>query len=300
MAYFSQNPKSPTPSARRVLGQSSSRPVPRRSSVDFDSVPSPKSVRPPRTSGIRPSNGAGPSNLSRSTVAADVDMDRDESDQPTSSFDKSAIMRRKSFSALGQDDEEEEEHEEIDVTTPVKVNGKSKSRPPSPPVPASPDEGADVDMDLDMGGDMEDDFAQGLHDLDDKSSDSQEEEAPPTKKGKKGKGKQVELEPEEMDDDDDDREPTPKPKPKSKVKREKRIQLPRESTPHLSSSLIITDTIRIGSPTPEGVRRSKRHRFRPLEFWRQEKVVYGRRESGLCLVPHIKEIIRVRPYFIDP
>lgn len=47
------------------------------------------------------------------------------------------------------------------------------------------------------------------------------------------------------------------------------------------------------SPTPEGVRRGRRHRYKPLEWWRQEKVVYGRRESGLTLVPQIKEIIRV-------
>ncbi|KAH7889476.1 Mif2/CENP-C like-domain-containing protein [Phlebopus sp. FC_14] len=47
------------------------------------------------------------------------------------------------------------------------------------------------------------------------------------------------------------------------------------------------------SPTPEGVRRGRRHRYKPLEYWRQEKVVYGRRESGLTLVPQIKEIIRI-------
>ncbi|KAL4067832.1 Mif2/CENP-C like-domain-containing protein [Scleroderma yunnanense] len=47
------------------------------------------------------------------------------------------------------------------------------------------------------------------------------------------------------------------------------------------------------SPTPEGVRRGRRHRYKPLEWWRQEKVVYGRRESGLTLVPQIKEIIRI-------
>lgn len=47
------------------------------------------------------------------------------------------------------------------------------------------------------------------------------------------------------------------------------------------------------SPTPEGVRRGRRHRYKPLEWWRQEKVVYGRRESGVTLVPQIKEIIRI-------
>ena len=41
------------------------------------------------------------------------------------------------------------------------------------------------------------------------------------------------------------------------------------------------------------MRRGRRHRYKPLEWWRQEKVVYGRRESGLTLVPQIKEIIRM-------
>ena len=45
--------------------------------------------------------------------------------------------------------------------------------------------------------------------------------------------------------------------------------------------------------SPEGLRRGKRHRYRPLEWWRQEKVIYGRRESGITLVPHIKAILRI-------
>lgn len=42
-----------------------------------------------------------------------------------------------------------------------------------------------------------------------------------------------------------------------------------------------------------GVRRGARTRYKPLDWWRLEKVVYGRRESGPCLVPNIKEIHRV-------
>ena len=34
-------------------------------------------------------------------------------------------------------------------------------------------------------------------------------------------------------------------------------------------------------------------RYKPLEWWRLEKVVYGRRNSGTCLVPSIQEIYRV-------
>lgn len=42
-----------------------------------------------------------------------------------------------------------------------------------------------------------------------------------------------------------------------------------------------------------GLRRGTRTRYAPLDWWRCEKVVYGRRESGLCLVPTIKEIHRL-------
>lgn len=43
----------------------------------------------------------------------------------------------------------------------------------------------------------------------------------------------------------------------------------------------------------DGLRRSKRMRYSPLAWWRLEKVVYGRRESGKSLVPSIKEIHRI-------
>lgn len=37
-----------------------------------------------------------------------------------------------------------------------------------------------------------------------------------------------------------------------------------------------------------------REHIRPLEYWRGEKVVYGRSNgSGPVLVPHIKEILRI-------
>ncbi|KAI9571275.1 Mif2/CENP-C like-domain-containing protein [Boletus coccyginus] len=54
------------------------------------------------------------------------------------------------------------------------------------------------------------------------------------------------------------------------------------------------------SPSPDGVRRGQRHRYKPLEWWRQERVVYGRRDSDLILVPQIKEIIRIPQEPIKP
>lgn len=43
----------------------------------------------------------------------------------------------------------------------------------------------------------------------------------------------------------------------------------------------------------DGLRRSKRRHYPPLEYWRQEKVVWGRRENGRSVVPVIKEIIKI-------
>ncbi|TPX42198.1 hypothetical protein SeMB42_g05236 [Synchytrium endobioticum] len=43
----------------------------------------------------------------------------------------------------------------------------------------------------------------------------------------------------------------------------------------------------------EGKRRSNRNRYAPLDWWRNEHVVYGRRKSGYCPVPVIQEIVRV-------
>ncbi|EIW84784.1 hypothetical protein CONPUDRAFT_48001 [Coniophora puteana RWD-64-598 SS2] len=47
------------------------------------------------------------------------------------------------------------------------------------------------------------------------------------------------------------------------------------------------------SPTPPGARRSRRTRYAPLEYWRQERVVLGRADHGVTLVPEVKEIVRV-------
>ncbi|KZT19256.1 hypothetical protein NEOLEDRAFT_1142271 [Neolentinus lepideus HHB14362 ss-1] len=45
--------------------------------------------------------------------------------------------------------------------------------------------------------------------------------------------------------------------------------------------------------THEGLRRSPRKRYEPLEWWRLEKAVYSLRAMGGTNVPHIKEIIRL-------
>jgi mannose-6-phosphate isomerase-like protein (cupin superfamily) len=43
----------------------------------------------------------------------------------------------------------------------------------------------------------------------------------------------------------------------------------------------------------DGLRKSKRVKIPPLAYWKNEKIVYGRRDSGYCPVPVMKQVIRV-------
>nr|QEP49722.1 centromere protein 3 [Inonotus obliquus] len=55
-----------------------------------------------------------------------------------------------------------------------------------------------------------------------------------------------------------------------------------------------------GYEIQDGVRRSTRTRIKPLEWWRLEKVVLGRRDNGYSVIPVIKEIIRIPREFQEP
>lgn len=55
----------------------------------------------------------------------------------------------------------------------------------------------------------------------------------------------------------------------------------------------ITDYINEDDDDATSLRRSKRRHYPPLEYWRQERVVWGRRENGRSAVPVIKEIITI-------
>lgn len=54
------------------------------------------------------------------------------------------------------------------------------------------------------------------------------------------------------------------------------------------------------SEDENGLRRGKRMRYKPLDWWRCEKVVYGRRDSGTSYVPTIKEIRRLPKEEVQP
>ncbi|KAH9005048.1 Mif2/CENP-C like-domain-containing protein [Lactarius hatsudake] len=82
----------------------------------------------------------------------------------------------------------------------------------------------------------------------------------------------------QQDEDEEVVEPPPKKPPKEKKPRKKRA-LP---------------DVPLSPENTTGIRRGKRLRYEPLEWWRCEKVVYGKRDPGkVSYVPTIKEIVRI-------
>jgi centromere protein C len=126
---------------------------------------------------------------------------------------------------------------------------------------------------------MEDDIARGLNDVDqdDESQDEPEEPEPEPEP----RNKKVKI---------TDEKPRTKTKTKSESKKENQGMF-------IPLRTLSTQNLTLSAPDyhRDGVRRSKRQHYKPLDYWRGEKVVYGRPDfSGQeILVPHIREIIRI-------
>ncbi|KAJ7225980.1 Mif2/CENP-C like-domain-containing protein [Mycena pura] len=151
------------------------------------------------------------------------------------------------------------------------------------------------DEDEDDGGMDNDNY----HREEDLSSGDMEETVAEKTKRSKGKGRALtpvyEADEDEMEDDiahgledaelpqseEDEEEPAPpKKKPRTPLKQPK----PRQANNRQKEN----------HASPEGVRRSKRVLYAPLEFWRGERVVYApRKDDQPRQVPHIKEIVRL-------
>ena len=252
--------------------RSSIRPVARTSDIDFDKIPSPRRNTPSQKSAR---NGVpGPSSASKymrqshlEPNSGSPDLGNQDNGIGHDPFDDYAPRenqspdqvspRRKSFGRIEQEEDNEEEEEEPPQETPSKKDkGKRK---------AALNEVPDQD-------DVEDEIAQELENvglgLDSDVDQEVEESRPPVKKAKtedkSQKGAQTQ----------------------SKRKKEN-IGMPLSYIPKLIS-------LSINLAPREGVRRSQREHYRPLEYWRGEKLVYGRTShSGPILVPQIKEIIRI-------
>lgn len=280
MRYLSnaQIPSSPT--LRNNSGSGSLRPVARSSDVDFDDIPSPR-----QRISISSSARARPSGLSNTFTASQSDTDSDnEPLDHGSNFDVSGATdlngdlgpqdppprtpspalrrsspRRRSFAQIDQgfnSQEEEEEH---------RTEGQETEQSDEPPKVVKEKRKIRLKDVEDEDLEVEEEIAQGLHDLEIEQSEEEEQTPPPPPRKK-----QRIIEEQEK----------PKKNETRKQRKENRGSIP----VHLT----------IAEPPRNGVRRSKRERYKPLEWWRGEKVVYGRTQSsGPILVPTIKEIIRI-------
>jgi centromere protein C len=102
----------------------------------------------------------------------------------------------------------------------------------------------------------------------------------------------------EMQEDEDEEvaEPPPKKPPKEKRPRKQRAltDVPCKRKPTAMRKTHLTLLPAVSPENTTGIRRGKRLRYEPLEWWRCEKVVYGRRDPGkVTYVPTIKEIVRI-------
>ncbi|KIY70417.1 hypothetical protein CYLTODRAFT_488092 [Cylindrobasidium torrendii FP15055 ss-10] len=223
----------------RRTAASTSRSVAR---VDYDKLPS------PRGPNSRSSRNARPSRLSEAIAAGTFFDDDEDMDEPSRNdgaddpFDDDQLSfndsfpEHRSFQELDQDEEEEETH-----------NQEEDLLPP----------------------------------------DSDDQITPPKSKGKdKGKGSARTHEPEpepeyEMEDQIandltnvdtqfDEEEEQPEETPRPKKQKEKKAAEPKPKVK------IIPVSKKENRDVPPGVRRSGRLHIKPLEWWRGERVVYGR------------------------
>ncbi|KAG0701742.1 Mif2/CENP-C like-domain-containing protein [Suillus ampliporus] len=256
LAYFTNAPPIIAPNSARKPG--SSRSVPRTSDIDFDEVPSPRMRAAPsrRASTV---NGAGPSALSKSFSVYNDSGDRNPAPDPdfepaNQDFDYEPPPND-SPPPAGTSFTHVDRDEDDDENDAAEVEQEMTSH-----AKKKVDKGkrrADAEVEHQEENGIDEDIAQGLEEVEN-GPDEEEDINPPPKKPRK----------------DDQKEQKPK-KPRARAPK-RVIKLSEEN-----------------SPPPDGVRRSRRHRYKPLEYWRQEKVVYGRNNSGLTLVPQIKEIIRI-------
>ncbi|OCH93832.1 hypothetical protein OBBRIDRAFT_817567 [Obba rivulosa] len=291
-AYFANTrPAHITSSVQRV--GSSSRPVAHSSDVDFDQIPSPRAS--PSSAAAQRSlargRSPGPSRLSKSFAVEeddDIPMDNggldysgggfnhdmdDDSDnapaysptpEPQSQRKSVQLSRRTSFAQIAQDDEEEEQVEDamaIDVSPISRSKGKQRA------------------TDDPLQQDYEDRFDQDMVEDELQPMEEVQVEEQPRKRGrppKKAKGRAQAR----TDENAEQREKPVAKKPRAKPRKENVL---RE---------VMTD-FNQEDDDASGLRRGKRVRYAPLEWWRQERAVYGQRETDSVVVPIIKEIRRI-------
>ena len=239
----------------------------RTSDLDFDKIPSP---RPNTLSHKSARNGlAGPSSASKYTRVSQLEPNSDSPDPGNQDY------------GMGADPLEDYAPQENRYTS---ASPRRKSFG-----------GIEQEEDEDEGGQEEEEIPQ---------------ESPSRDKGKRKAAlhedveDEIALELENVElglDSDDDQEVEESRPPVKKTKTDRKNQKSqtqskgkKENIGMLLSYILKLIPLSINLVPREGVRRSQREHYRPLEYWRGEKLVYGRTShSGPILVPQIKEIIRI-------
>ncbi|KAF8077557.1 Mif2/CENP-C like-domain-containing protein [Lyophyllum atratum] len=268
LQYFANSRQPVTPISNR--NGSSSRPVTRTSDIDFDQVPSPRSQGAARKS-TGYSSGPGPSRLSNSFHAQDFERDSEEEDDDEGHRDardyddgpgEGDSPQGTSFMQMDQDDDDEEPEADHNGV-PDDEEPEEETPPPSAKQRKGKGRAALPDVPEERESEVEDEIAKGLEDVhhqqysDDDGHNGDDHPEPSPRRTKKAKFA--------------DERPKSQARPLGKSKKENRIYR-------------------------EGVRKSAREHYQPLEWWRGEKLVYGRTQrpgGGLVLVPPIREIVRI-------
>ncbi|KAK7047302.1 mitotic fidelity of chromosome transmission-related protein [Paramarasmius palmivorus] len=246
-----------------------SRPVSRTTDDVYDAIPSPRRGSPRHSN--RNGISARPSRLSIQHTEEDYSMDMSmttngagamDYSDPISQSDAQISSPTQNMTMNGIEEEDDLER------TPV---GSSR-RAPITPTPNTKllSKGA---ISRDEDEEMEDDSAQGFDDLD------------------------------AFDDgpiqEDQEEEEVEEPQASSRAKKI-RVEEPQEVV--AKKTKVKVQSMKMKENHAEGVRRSQRATYKPLQYWRNEKVVYGRpkTQKGQILVPHIKEIIRIPEDPVEP
>ncbi|KAH9482624.1 Inner kinetochore subunit cnp3 [Psilocybe cubensis] len=199
--------------------------------------------------------GPGPSSLRHS--AHDLEPEpQSQSESQSDNEPAGDYTGEAGYDNNNDDDDDDAQHDNFDDHG-QRLSPKSRRGPRQSNFSAieEEDEEEAADLNPDPEG-VEDEIAQGLKDVD-----------------------------LDMESSAEDSEPEPEPPMKKRKVVEERKTAPTKTQ---------TRSKKENRPHREGVRRSQREHIRPLEYWRGEKVVYGRTtHSGPVLVPPIKEILRI-------
>ncbi|EJU05158.1 hypothetical protein DACRYDRAFT_74294 [Dacryopinax primogenitus] len=301
----------PSPSVSRVgRPRSSQAPLdprtPRRRPRDSDNED--ELTRPPDSASvtrITPHTPGSPSK-SRNVVDGPGEVEDVPETSPTVAGPRRKGKGRPSGESAGEaepayDDDQIPQYDGMDLAAeeppPVETNGHAEAE--------ETDEHKDVQEEEEEEGQEEEEAQEEEEEQDEEEDEDEDDESPPPKRGRgrPRKGEVVKRKPEKAATTSKGKRGRPRKEDSQRAPSRR----PRSQTVESSPERGISEVIDVHGGDgeghffdSEGRRRNARVRYAPLEYWRNEKVVYGRRQSGVAVVPVIKQIIKVAPDPVRP